>query len=353
MTNKVVIIIACDNFICQEHILKKILHRFNTTCFLHFTFTLYIRYISQIYLMKKQEENWMKKKIRFMAAALSIMVLGTACGNNSDAATGGGFNSEREITVISREDGSGTRGAFVELFDILEKDENGNKEDITIDSATIMQSTGVVLSSVGSDKYAIGYISIGSLNDSVKALSIDGAVATTENIKNGEYKIYRPFNIATKGELNEATQDFINFIMSDQGQEIVEASSCISSEARGEFKSTNPQGKVTVAGSSSVAPVMEKLKEAYEKLNENVVIEISQSDSTNGMNSVIDGISDIGMASRDLKDSELEQGIEDTVIALDGIAIIVNKDSTIENLTSEQVKDIYIGNIIKWSECNE
>jgi ABC-type phosphate transport system, periplasmic component len=295
----------------------------------------------------------MKKKIKFIAVILSVVVLGTACGKKADVTTGGDFDIQKEITIISREDGSGTRGAFVELFDILEKKADGTKEDITIDTADITQSTGVVISKVESDKYAIGYISIGSLKDTIKALNIDGAVATTESIKNGDYQVYRPFNIATKGELSEEAGDFINFIMSEQGQKIVEEAGCISSENRGEFKSTRPQGKVTVAGSSSVTPVMEKLKEAYEVINPDVTIEISQSDSTNGITSVLDGISDIGMASREIKDSELESGIESTVIALDGIAIIVNNANELENLTSEQVKEIYTGQIINWNQCVE
>ena len=261
-----------------------------------------------------------------------------------------GFDADSAITVISREDGSGTRGAFVELFGIEQKDANGEKVDHTVLTADITQSTGVMMTSVSQNTHAIGYISLGSLNDSVKALKIDGAEATVENIKNGSYKISRPFNIATKENVSEVAKDFVDFILSEDGQKIVEQNGYISALDASAYNGTRPSGKITIAGSSSVTPVMEKLKEAYLAINTNANIEINQSDSTTGVNSVINDICDIGMASRELKDSELSSGITPTVIALDGIAVIVNNKNTVDNLTVEQVRKIFTGDAIKWSD---
>lgn len=260
------------------------------------------------------------------------------------------FDKNNEIAVTSREDGSGTRGAFVEIFGILEENPEGQKVDMTTDYADITQSTGVMVTATEQNPYAIGYISLGSLNNTVKALNIDGVEATKENIKNDEYKASRPFNIATMGDESEITQDFINFIMSDEGQQVVEDAGYISKESTGEFQTLKPSGKITIAGSSSVTPVMEKLKEAYENINEDATIEINQSDSTNGMNSVAEGVCDIGMASRELKDSELEKGVSPKVIAIDGLAVVVNKANTLDGLTSEQVRQIYVGEVTTWSE---
>lgn len=258
--------------------------------------------------------------------------------------------SNAMISVISREDGSGTRGAFIELFGVEEKDADGNKVDNTTIDANITNNTAVMMSTVAGDPYAIGYISLGSLNDTVKAVKIDGAEATAENIKAGEYKISRPFNIATKGDVSEAAQDFINFILSEDGQAVVTENNYIAIDDVQDYESTQAEGKVVVAGSSSVTPVMEKLKEAYAEVNPNAEIEIQQSDSTTGMTSAIDGICDIGMASRELKDSETEAGLTATVIALDGIAVIVNNENTIEDLTADQVKSIYVGETTVWGD---
>ncbi len=258
------------------------------------------------------------------------------------------------INVISREDGSGTRGAFIELFGIEQKDENGTKVDYTTDDCDVTNSTSVMLTTVEGNDNAIGYISLGSLNDTVKALTIDGAQPTVENIKAGDYKVARPFNIATKAEVSETAQDFINFIMSADGQAIIEKNGYITvAENAAAFDGGKVSGKIVVAGSSSVTPVMEKLKEAYEALNTNVTIELQQSDSTAGMTAARDGVCDIGMASRELKSSELEAGLKATTIAMDGIAVIVSNNNPIEGLTSEQVRDIYMGKLTDWSEVNE
>ena len=282
------------------------------------------------------------KKVAVMALA-AVMATGMAIP------TMAADLSSDPITVVSREDGSGTRGAFIELFGVEEKDADGNKVDNTTEEAEITNNTAVMMSTVAGDVDAIGYISLGSLNDSVKAAKIDGVEATAENIKSGEYKVSRPFNIATNGEVSDVAQDFIDYILSPEGQAVVEENGYIAVDST-EAESTQPEGKVVVAGSSSVTPVMEKLKEAYAEVNPNAEIEIQQSDSTTGMTSAIDGICDIGMASRDLKDEELEAGLTATTIANDGIAIIVNNDNPTDDLTADQVKSIYVGEVTTWGD---
>lgn len=271
------------------------------------------------------------------------------CGNKNQTG-GNGFDESSEIGVITREDGSGTRGAFIELFGIEQKNEAGEKVDYTTDTAAVTDSTSVMMTTVAGDLYAVGYTSLGTMNDTVKAVQIDGVDATAENIKNGTYKISRPFNIATKDGLSQAAQDFINFIMSADGQAVVEENGCISVSGAAPYAGSDVSGKIVVAGSSSVTPLMEKLKEAYLLKNPNVTIEIQQSDSSTGMSDTIDGTCDIGMASRELKDSELSKGLTSTVIAMDGIAVIVNNDSPVTGLTSEQVKEIFTGNITAWND---
>ena len=264
------------------------------------------------------------------------------------------FALAEEINVISREDGSGTRGAFIELFGIEQKNEAGEKIDYTTDDCDITNSTSVMMTSVAGNDCAIGYISLGSMNDTVKALPIDGAEASVENIKNGTYKVARPFNIATKAEVSDAANDFIAFIMSAEGQAVVETNGYIAvAEDAPAFTGGKSSGKIVIAGSSSVTPVMEKLKEAYEALNPNVEIELQQSDSSSGMTATMDGVCDIGMASRALKDSETEAGLVPMTIAMDGIAVIVSPENPVEGLTSDQVRDIYMGEITEWSEIDE
>lgn len=319
----------------------------------------------------------MKKSNKLALAAVMVMSMMTACGASSTetaapaadttvaadttaadtetAATeaqteAAGGSMEGAIDVISREDGSGTRGAFIELFGVEQKDASGEKVDYTTDDAEITNSTEVMITSVAGDKQAIGYISLGSLNDSVKALKIDGAAATVDDIKDGTYKIARPFNIVTTGEVSDVAQDFINFIFSEEGQKVVEDNGYISQGNQGAYAASGKSGKVTVAGSSSVTPVMEKLAEAYKAQNSEVTVEVQQSDSTTGVTSSIEGVCDIGMASRDLKDEETAKGAQGQVIAMDGIAVVVNNENPVDDLTSEQVKDIYVGDTTDWSE---
>ena len=284
----------------------------------------------------------MKKKI---ASILTAAVIGaTAFATAVSAAPSGA------ITVVSREDGSGTRGAFVELFGIQEE-VDGEKVDMTTVDASITNSTSVMMTTVSGDENAIGYISLGSLNDTVKAVKIDGAEASAENVSNDTYKVSRPFNIVTSKEAGDAAKDFVSYIMSAEGQQIVEDNGYIKEDAEAAaYEAGEASGKVVVAGSSSISPVMEKLKEAYEEVNKDVTIEIQTSDSTTGINSANEGICDIGMASRELKDEEKELGLETQVIARDGIAVVVNNENDTDELTSEQVKAIFTGETTEWEE---
>ena len=259
------------------------------------------------------------------------------------------FSSKKTISVMSREEGSGTRGAFIELFGVEQKNSSGKKVDYTTEEAAITNSTSVMLTSVAGDIYSIGYVSLGSLNDSVKALKIEGVDATVSNIKNKSYKISRPFNIAVKEKLSAPAQDFVNFIMSSEGQKIVEKNKYIAVESKS-FTSNKASGKVVVAGSSSVSPVMEKLIEAYKSVNPNARIELQTSDSTTGVTNAANGTCDIGMASRGLKETEKAKGLKEITIAIDGIAVVVNKANPLVNAKIEIVRDIYMGKIQKWSE---
>lgn len=289
-----------------------------------------------------------KKYLALVLAGLLAAAALTGCGGNGK--NSGSFDSAEAIHVLTREDGSGTRGAFIELFGIEQKNEAGEKIDYTADSAAVTNSTSVMMTTVAGDLYAIGYISLGSLNDTIKAVPIDGTDATVENIKSGAYKIARPFNIATKDGLSGEAQDFINFIMSADGQTIIEDNGYISVSDAGAYTGKIDSGKIILSGSSSVTPVMEKLKEGYLERNPGVTIEIQQSDSSTGMADAIDGTCDIGMASRELKDSETEKGLTATVIAMDGITVIVNNESPVNALSSEQVKEIFTGNAVSWDE---
>lgn len=269
-------------------------------------------------------------------------------GTNKSASSETGFDTSKDISVVSREDGSGTRGAFVELTGVEEKDADGNKVDNTTLDASITNSTEVMMTTVSGNDYAIGYASLGSLNDTVKAVKVGGVEATADNINAGTYTLARPFNIVTGDSVSEVAQDFINYIMSEDGQKIISDNGYIEVENTGSFTSSKVKGSIVVAGSSSVTPVMEKLKEAYSKVNSNASIEIQESDSTTGVNSAIEGTCDIGMASRDLKDEE--KGVKATAIAKDGIAVIVNNNNTIDDLTVDQIKDIFTGAVTTWAD---
>lgn len=280
----------------------------------------------------------MKKIISIVAAVALMAALFAGCAGSNTS----------KINVITREDGSGTRSAFIELFGIESENENGDKMDNTVITAETTNSTSVMITSVASDPNAIGYISMGSLGEDVKPVMIDGAAPTVENVENGTYKVCRPFNIAVMDGISQTAQDFIDFIMSEEGQRVVSENGYIPRGTGGAYSGSAPAGTVTVAGSSSVTPVMEKLKEAYEQVNPNAQIVVQQNDSTTGVTSAIDGICDIAMVSRELKESELSAGLSPTTIAIDGIAVIVNPDNPVDSLTSEEVKAIYTGEKTEW-----
>lgn len=303
----------------------------------------------------------MKKAVSILLAAVMCAALFAGCGNgNTSSGSGSGtssqgsaagtsFDTSKNITVVTREAGSGTRDAFTELTGVLTKDDQGNKTDNTSKGAVTVNSTQAVISNVTGNEFAVGYISLGSLNDTVKALKIGGVAPSAETVKDGSYTISRPFNIATKKDVSEAAQDFIKYILSTEGQKVVSDSGYIPLDDTKAYDGAKPSGKIVVAGSSSVSPVMEKLKEAYKEINPNATVEIQTSDSSTGMTGAIEGTCDIGMASRELKDEEIEK-LTATKIALDGIAVIVNKDNSCDDLTTEQVKAVYTGEHTKWSD---
>lgn len=288
-----------------------------------------------------------KKILATAAAGLIVMASLAGCGSTGSSSSTGGFDTKSNISVITREDGSGTRSAFIELTGVQEE-KDGTKTDNTLSTAIVQSSTQAVLTGVAGDPTAIGYISLGSLNDTVKAAKIDGVEPTSETVKDGSYKISRPFNIATKDNLSEAAQNFIDYILSKEGQEIVNKDYVEAVDNAEPFAGAKGKGKVKVGGSTSVSPVMEKLAEAYQKVNKDVTVEVNTSDSSTGMSQAAEGTVDIGMASRELKDSETAKGIKGTVIAKDGIAVIINKSNTVEDIKLDQLKDIYTGSTTTW-----
>lgn len=274
---------------------------------------------------------------------------GSSSNGSSDAGSDAAkFDASKTISVVTREEGSGTRDAFTELTGVLVKD-GDNKTDNTTTSAVTINSTEAVITNVKDNEAAIGYISLGSLNDTVKSLKIGGVEATADNVKSGDYAVSRPFNIAYKGELSDVAQDFVDYIMSSDGQKIVSDNGYVTVSENAAYSGKKPSGKISVAGSSSVSPVMEKLAEAYQKVNTNAKVEIQTSDSSAGMQSAMGGTCDIGMASRDLKDEE-KSALKAETIAKDGIAVIVNNANTCDDLTLDQVKSIYTGETTVWSD---
>lgn len=281
-----------------------------------------------------------KKVISIITAFALAAVMLAGCGKSAENGS---------ITVISRENGSGTRGAFIELTGVEETDSDGNKSDKTTLEALITKSTDAVLTQVKGDTSAIGYISLGSMNDDVKTLKINGIEATIENIKADKYPIARPFNIAINGNVSEAAQEFINYILSSDGQKVISDNGYVSiDDSAAPYENKDIGGTVKINGSSSVTPIITKLKEAFEKTNAKIDIEIQQTDSSTGIKTVAEGSCDIGMASRELKDSESR--LTGITIAKDGIAIIVNKDNEIDDITVDNIRKIYIGEIESWED---
>ena len=282
------------------------------------------------------------------STASSEAASGEAAPAESEAAAD--FDTDQDITVISREDGSGTRGAFIELTGVEEKNADDQKVDNTTEAAAIQSSTNGVMTAVANDETAIGYISLGSLNDSVKAVKVGGIEASAETVKDGSYTLARPFNIVTNGEATDPVAvDFIAYCLSKDGQALATEEGYVGSEGE-DYTSAQPEGKITVGGSSSVSPLMEKLIEAYKTVNPNAELELLTSDSTTGVSGALDGSYTIGMASRELKDSETEGGTVSTVLAQDGIAVVVNPANSVEDLTVDQIKGIYTGELTVWSD---
>lgn len=302
------------------------------------------------------------KKVLSKITAITVMsalavTAFAGCGGNSSSnssetsgtsAESAAFDTSKTIAVVTREEGSGTRDAFTELTGVLVK-ENGTKTDNTTSSAVTINSTEAVITNVKDNDAAIGYISLGSLNDTVKAVKVGSVEATAENVKSGDYAISRPFNIAYKGELSEVAQDFVDYILSSDGQAVVSGEGYVAVTENEAYNGKKPEGKISVAGSSSVSPVMEKLAEAYQKVNTNAKVEIQTSDSSAGMQAAMEGTCDIGMASRELKDEEASS-LKPITIAKDGIAIIVNTANTCDDLTVDQIKSIYTGETTVWSD---
>lgn len=276
----------------------------------------------------------MKKFLALLSCAVLMAATAVGCGSQNE-----------KITVVAREDGSGTRSAFSELMGIVKDD-----KDNTTDTAEVTNSTSVMLTTVAGNKAAIGYVSLGSLNDTVKAVKVDGVEATAENVKAGKYAVSRPFNIVTGKDLTPLAQDFISYILSTDGQAVVDEKGYISITQGETYKASGQTGTLTIAGSTSVAPLMEVLVDKYMALNSGVKIEIQQSGSSAGITSAIEGVCQIGMASRELKDSETAKGVTATKIAMDGIAVIVNKDNSCSELTSDQIRKIYTGETTQWSD---
>ena len=293
----------------------------------------------------------MKKVLAGILLFGVLMTALTGCSENADksADKNAGFDTGKAVGAITREEGSGTRGAFIELFGLEEKQDDGSKKDMISKDIGVESNTNTILTTIQNDVYGIGYVSMGSLNDNVKAVQIDGVDATTANVKNGTYKISRPFNIATKGEAAGLSKDFIDFIMSKEGQEVVGKSYISIDENATPYVGNKPSGTITVGGSSSVSPLMEKLIERYKEINPNATVQLQISDSSIGMTKTIEGAYDIGMASRELKDSEKAE-LKDAQIALDGIAVIVNKKNTATNFSKDDVKKIYLGEAEVWNE---
>ena len=286
------------------------------------------------------------------AAASSAPAESTAASSEAAPAEAAAadFDVEQDITVISREDGSGTRGAFIELTGVEEKNADGQKVDNTTEAAAIQSSTNGVMTAVANDETAIGYISLGSLNDTVKAVTVGGVAASAETVKDGSYVLARPFNIVTNGEATDPVAvDFIAYVLSKDGQALATDNGYIGNDGA-DFTSAQPAGKITVGGSSSVSPLMEKLIESYKTVNPKAELELLTTDSTTGVSGALDGTYTIGMASRELKDSEVEGGAQATVLALDGIAVVVNPANTTEDLTVDQIKGIYTGELTIWAD---
>lgn len=279
----------------------------------------------------------MAKKILWL---ISTLLLITSCTGKK---TNVNKNKNFDLTVTSREDGSGTRKSFIEQVGLIKKDKKGNYKDLTTDNSMVINSTNGVLKAVGVDKTAIAYISLTALDDSVKAIKIDGVSPNKNTIESGEYKFQRPFGLAYKKDsAKDLSKDFLEYVKSKSAKKLIEDEGLLAITNEKEYKSKNLKGKLTITGSSSLSSIVEKLAENYEKLNKDVEVEVLSNESLTGLKNVKDNVVDIAMVSNKLQDENLFSEI----FAIDGIAIIVNKDNTqINDLTMEQLRDIYRGEI--------
>lgn len=292
-------------------------------------------------------------------STLSLSLILAACGiddTGTDTDTGsedsgteevaGDFDASSDIHVITREDGSGTRTAFTEIAGVVDE----NDDDIITPIATVQNGTNAVMQGVAGDVYSIGYISLGSLNDSVKAVSVNGVAAEADLVASGEYEVARNFNVTYGGELSEVAQDFWDFMFSAQGQELAVDEGYVAADASApEYEAKGLSGDITIVGSTSVEPVIEAMSEAYRELNPDVSIDITAPGSGAGVTAAIDGTADIGMASRELSDEEQDQVTETAAIAVDGIAVIVHNDNPLEDLSLEDIAGIYLGDLTSWN----
>lgn len=280
------------------------------------------------------------KRILSIATLFAVILTALcACGKSSGST----------ISVITREEGSGTRGAFVELLGIVDGDGNDN----IVKTAEATNSTSVMMTTVAGNKNAIGYVSLGSLSSDVKAIKVDGAEPTVSNIEAGTYKVARPFNLVYNDDkLSDVAADFVKFIMSSEGQAVVTKKGYISVKTSDSYKSSGLTGTVVLDGSTSVGPLMDAIADEYKKLNPDVKVQIQQTGSSAGINSAIEGVCDIGMSSRELKSSESAK-IKAHKMATDGIAVIVNNSNTVDGLASEQIKSIFLGETTSWNGLAE
>ncbi len=287
------------------------------------------------------------KKIKtIIISVLLLGMLSVGCAKNESS---DGFDAEREISVVARDAASGTRGAFHEIMGIIQKQGDAEVDNLVV-GALEFDGTDKVITAVEGDKYGIGYISLGSVSERIKAVAVDGINPTVENVISGDYSVSRPFLLLTKGTESSLVKDFLNFTQSAQGQQIVTGMNYIGeAENSAEYTASGMSGTIKVAGSTSVTPVMEKLQEAYTKLNPEVDFEMQSNGSSQGIKAAMDGSYDIGMSSRELKEEEASQ-LNRYVLAIDGIAVIVNNENPTDNLDGEDITGIYTGEITKWSE---
>ncbi|HBC29891.1 MAG TPA: phosphate ABC transporter substrate-binding protein [Clostridiales bacterium] len=289
------------------------------------------------------------KLLSIITLALMLSMVFAGCTQETPGTPAADFDFDKDITVVARDAASGTRGAFHEIMNIIVK-ENDTEVDKLVVGALEFDGTDKVITAIEGDKYGIGYISLGSVSERIKAVAVDGVEPTVENVRSGSYSVSRPFLLVTKGTESKLVKDFLKFTESAEGQAITNEMKFIGAiDAPGEYTASGMSGTIKVAGSTSVAPLMEKLQEAYNELNPDVTFETQAQGSSQGIKAAIDGSYDIGMASRELKAEEASE-LNRYVLAIDGIAVIVNNENPKSDLAADDITNIYIGEITKWNE---